>query len=321
MTEKNRYFQGEFLGRWVAGELSQDELQSFENWLAEHPEEKAHFAEMREIWQASAQFEISPVRHADENWQIVAEKTSQAATNITPIRRSFTRWASAVAAAAVILIGLYWWQISRVTTISVPRAEQLTHILPDGSSVTINAESSIQYKKSSYSTDRQIALTGEAFFQVTPGESFRVISGFASTEVLGTSFNVKARDKKVAVSCATGRVSVSSLQAETSAVILMPGFATTVLENKSPHPPTQMAVAALSGWRNGEFYFNSTPLTEVFAEIERQFDVSITANKDFSGLPFTGQFDRTTINETLDIVCLTSGLRYTTRADNEFIIR
>ncbi len=321
MTEKNQYYQGEFLGRWVAGELSRDELQSFENWLAEHPDEKPHFTELREIWQASAQFKIAPVKHADENWQTIAKRTAQAPPNITPLRRNFSRWASAVAAAAVVLIGLYWWQISQVTTISVPRAEQLTHTFPDGSTVILNAESSIQYKKNSYSTDRRITLTGEAFFQVSPGESFQVISGFASTEVLGTSFNVKARNKKVAVACATGRVSVSSLLVDSAAVILAPGYTTTVEEYESPQPPTEIAAGALSSWRNGEFYFSSTPLAEVFAEIERQFDVRIISTKDLSRLPFTGQFERTTINEALDIVCLTSGLSYTVRADNEFLIR
>ncbi len=321
MTKKNQYYQEEFLGRWAAGELSRDELQSFENWLAAHPEEKIHFTEMREIWQASAQLEISPVKYAEENWQVVAEKTSQAPANVTPIRRNFTRWASAVAAAAVILIGFYWWQISQITTISVPRAEQLTHTLPDGSTVILNAESSIQYKESSYPADRQITLSGEAFFQVTPGESFRVISGFASTEVLGTSFNVKLRNNKVAVACASGRVSVSSLQVDTSAVILTAGHATTILENESPHPPTEIASAAVSSWRSGEFYFSSTPLADVFAEIERQFDVSIVSKNDLSGLPLTGQFERTTINEALDIVCLTSGLSYISQANNEFLIR
>lgn len=321
MTEKNQYYQGEFLGRWIAGELSRDELQSFENWLTEHPEEKPHFMEMREIWQASTQFEIAPVKDADENWQTIVSKTAQAPTNVTPLRSNFSRWISAVAAAAVVLIGLYWWQISQVTTISVPRAAQLTHTLPDGSTIILNAESSIQYKESSYSTDREITLTGEAFFQVNPGKAFRVISGFASTEVLGTSFNVKARDKTVAVACATGRVSVSSLLVNTAAVILVPGYATTVLENESPQPPMEIAAGALSGWRNGEFYFSSTPLADVFAEIERQFDVIIVTNKDFSGQPFTGQFSRTTVNEALDIVCITSGLNYIIQGDNEFLIR
>lgn len=322
MNKAKNYHDGEFIGRWAAGALSADEQQAFERWLAENPAEQKQFAELREVWQISAQMDFPPVQYADVVWDAVSKQTIKKAPNITPLRRPVWPRFVAVAAAVIILLGFYgWWQSARVFEISVPSAAQLIHTLPDGSQVTINAASSIRYHKSSFMENRQIELDGEAFFEVKPGIQFRVLSGFAVTEALGTSFNVKAWGKKVAVTCASGKVQVSSSQLTASPVILTPGFGTVVAENQPPQPPQSQNAKQLAAWRDGEFHFISTPLAEVFAEIERQFAVQIEVKKSARYLVFTGQFDKNDVRAALDIVCLSSGLSYALTAEKQYVIR
>ncbi|MFQ5771306.1 MAG: FecR family protein, partial [bacterium] len=110
--------------------------------------------------------------------------------------------------------------------------------LPDNSEVNLNAESSIKYPPKSWAKQREVILTGEAFFKVAEvGTPFSVRSGFVVTSVLGTSFNVRARGIQVEVACVTGKVSVKSLQKAYEPVILSPGLASLVQQDSAPAQP------------------------------------------------------------------------------------
>lgn len=82
--------------------------------------------------------------------------------------------------------------------------------LPDGSIVLLNKNSEISYP--SKFEERNVQLTGEAFFEVTPNPTkpFKVISGENEITVLGTSFNVKSTSESMEVEVSTGEVEMKS---------------------------------------------------------------------------------------------------------------
>lgn len=81
--------------------------------------------------------------------------------------------------------------------------------LPDGSQVYLNQHSAISYEANF--TPRTIALDGEAFFRVLPGESpFTVTTAHGAIEVLGTEFNVKTTAKEVVVDVNKGLVEIKT---------------------------------------------------------------------------------------------------------------
>ncbi|MBS1660853.1 MAG: FecR domain-containing protein, partial [Bacteroidetes bacterium] len=98
--------------------------------------------------------------------------------------------------------------------LSTPRGGQWHVELPDGSEVWLNAASSIKYPTSFLKNDREVEITGEAFFQVksSPSAPFIVKAPLTTITVLGTSFNVDAysSDSTVETTLVNGAVKVSA---------------------------------------------------------------------------------------------------------------
>ena len=213
---------------------------------------------------------------------------------------------SAIAAGLLVLIGL--WQLLFVMPQSKVAAEmgsQTEYLLPDGTVVHLNADSQITFNKRKFRSDRYLVLNGEAFFNVTKGSSFRIETPNGEIMVLGTSFNVYSRDDLFKVSCVTGNVMVSSknqtvsVKANESAE-LKGGILKASHDDK---------ISYITGWINGDFYFENAPLNLVFDEIERQFNIKFARrnmDKDF----FTGSFNNKDLNTALEIVCIPMGLKY-----------
>ncbi len=90
----------------------------------------------------------------------------------------------AAAAVVALLIGSSVFMNLYTLEVDCPRGEHLTHILPDGSQIELNAETSIQYRPYWWSFSRAVKLQGEAFFEVEKGSSFVVSSQVGTTTVL-----------------------------------------------------------------------------------------------------------------------------------------
>lgn len=210
-------------------------------------------------------------------------------------------------AASILIIILFsvFYLNSLPTRIIASNGENIDHFLPDGSRVIINAGSEISYYENDFIEKRSIELKGEAFFSVVRGNKFQVITYLGEIEVLGTSFNVFARDKSFNVECLTGRVGVL---AGKSNVVLEQGEKAELNNNKI-FKTSNIDVNKIATWRIGEFNFDNKPLISIFEEIERQFDVNIT----FTGIDnrfFTGNFSNKNLNEVIETVCLPMKLEY-----------
>ena len=93
-------------------------------------------------------------------------------------------------------------------------AETRNVILPDGSSVLLNRHSSLSYPKRFKSDNREVQLTGEAYFEVSKDQKhpFIVQTEHINVQVLGTHFNVDAyrNSPEVKTTLLTGSVAVSN---------------------------------------------------------------------------------------------------------------
>lgn len=323
MINKNKFQDDGFIARWISQDLSETEAAEFEQWLASNPEDKKNFEDLKNIWDAYGEIKLKQGLSKEERWQKIRDRVY-----LTPeSRRTFSKslnWRNlSYAAAAVIVFGFIytWWNTTRLETVVAHRGSKTTATLPDGSEVTLNAESSIKYSSRKWQKNREVLLAGEAFFKVEAvGTTFSVKADLATTEVLGTSFNVKARGRKVEVSCVTGKVSVKSNKASHNPVVLRPGFASTVVQNQKPSAPYQFNIDEMTGWTIGEIYFQSTPLPQVFDEISRQFDIDIDVKANIANLTFTGRITDSDLNQALETVCLSSGLKYQAKDESAFII-
>ncbi len=319
MNDKAKFQDDDFIGRWISQDLSEAEALEFEQWMAANPAEKKTFDELKSTWEAYGKIKLKQGLSKEERWQQISDRVY-----LTPESESEKRPLTAriISFAAAILIGFVsYWNISRLESIVAPRGSRIAATLPDGSEVTLNAESSLKYNPKKWQEKREVILAGEAFFKVEAvGTPFLVRTDLSTTEVLGTSFNVKARGQTVVIACVTGKVTVKSNQKTGDSVILNPGFASMILENKKPSAPYQFDIDQVTGWIKGEIYFRSTPLNQVFEEIARQFNLEIEVQADIADLTFTGRFTDSDLNKALAAVCLSSGLKYQVTSGSTIIV-
>ena len=155
-------------------------------------------------------------------------------------------------------------------------------------------------------------LDGEAFFKIIKGGDFTIGTAEANISVIGTSFNIYSRNGHFSVKCETGSIVVAVKSFEISDT-LQALQAMDIL--KTPEQPeiTRYKIEKLSSatWINGEFYYDNSPLVEVFKEIERQFNVNITISKQILHRRYSGYFNKNhDLTEALTLVCAPMELKY-----------
>lgn len=188
------------------------------------------------------------------------------------------------AAAAVVLLCLSVWtaylymQPATIQTVST-LAETRTVRLPDGTSVTLNHYSSLSYPERFKSDDREVELSGEAYFEVSKDSKhpFIVQTETIDVQVLGTHFNVDAYpdNPDVKTTLLTGSVAVSNKN-NSVRMVLKPNEVAIYnkVEQKLTRKVLENAGDEIS-WRHGEFIFDDLPLQEIARELSNSFGTTI----------------------------------------------
>ena len=211
-------------------------------------------------------------------------------------------WSYAASLLIPILLFCHFYAVTE----NAARGEQTEVQLPDRSMVTLNAESKISYKPIEWWILRKVTLEGEACFEVKSGSRFSVLSGLNRVSVLGTTFNVYARPEAYRVTCLTGKIEVN-IDRET--VVLQPNMQATCRERKIILT-SNVVPAAATGWMQGKFVFDGTPLREVIAEVERQYNINVASDYDSNHL-YSGVFTKTEKpEEVLEIIGKSFGITF-----------
>ncbi|MDH7447718.1 FecR family protein [Aquimarina sp. 2201CG14-23] len=273
-----------FLGRWLANDLSEKEKKDFET--------SQEYLAYKDILRGVEKFE-RPV--FDIETGLKKQKEFNKTYVDTPKSKviKLRTWIYSAATVAVILFGLKT-MFFNTTKVSTAMAETKNWTLPDNSVVTLNADSSIEYDQNSFLEDRTLILKGEAFFDVAKGSQFTVNTKNGDVTVLGTEFNVYSRNTTIEVHCFEGKVSVSNSKNTT---ILTPGKGTKSLNNQT-FTPLEIKESK-PGWIQQKSTFNQVRLARVIAELERQYDVTFTANDIDTNRLFSGFFTHTDLNKAL----------------------
>ena len=237
-------------------------------------------------------------------WDNISQKISDEEDKVKKVPIKIWRYTGMVAIITIIATFsiLFLNQPDEVLILS-SLGKTTEEILPDESKVFLNAYSSISFPED---WKRELTLDGEAFFEVPEGEAFLVKTDCGSVQVLGTSFNVFARDGDFEVSCKTGRVKVF-IPKKSIEENLAPGQ---IISLKSDIIKRMDRSPELMGkWQVGEFYFNNQPIIDVFEELQRQFSIEIEFDGPENQI-FSGYFTNKSLENALNMVCLPSGLQY-----------
>ncbi len=224
------------------------------------------------------------------NWQAIENGIRQ--QNIpTPVR-----WLKPLLVAASILLllsaGVWYLSTADSRTINFYKTQfsQIKHItLPDGSKVTLNANSELTLSADwSKTGDRQVWLNGEAYFEVekkpATHQKFVVHTKDIDVEVLGTKFNVNTRHAKAIVSLEEGKIKLS-LHGKTNAILqkyagrkvieMKPGEVVKLDTVTGIQLAAETNIDFRSGWVRNEFHFDNTSLKDIGIMIKDVYGYSL----------------------------------------------
>ena len=235
---------------------------------------------------------------------------------IKPRIIKWQRYAVAASFFIVLLAGALWlnYQAShRIMVVETQNSETKELLLADGTTVTMNSASKIEYLKSFSDSIRQVYLTGEAFFNVIPGQrKFIVVTKNNRISVLGTKFNIWARNEVARVIVEEGKVSFENLNSSEGEGFILKANQMAISKNKQIETPIDLTdTENFLGWLKGKIVFNKTALQEVVEELSRVYDINIKLeNLTLAHHSISGSFEKKPIKDILEAICLTLDLQF-----------
>jgi len=280
--------------KWLANDLTEDELKAFES-LEDHD---LH----TQIIEDAAYFKASHFSIAEG-----FEKLESRLPKEVPVRKlNWIKPLLRIAGVFVVGIGVYFLLFANNLTHVKTLASQKTTIeLPDASAVTLNALTEISYNKSRWNSNREVHLDGEAYFKVAKGEVFDVITEEGTVTVVGTQFNVKQRSNYFEVKCYEGIVRVV---AQGTTKELLAGDTFRLYGDDLTFNSTSYQ---LPQWTKDVSDFRSVPFSEVIAELERQYNITVAYNTENAARLFSGGFVHNNLDNALKSITEPLELTYT----------
>ena len=371
MTQNNRIWV--LMSRRLSGEATQAESDELRQLLEQAPDKAyllgvlhTYFADLRSDDASRAEEDVDlekkfrrivdPLDTASPPDITEVPDTADLAGYASKSRRPFRRILGYAAAAACLFC--LTWGIYRLISGPEPylplgrgihneevlarAGARTTLLLPDGTRVQLNSNSKLRYDRGFNSQNREVALEGEAYFEVTKdaGKPFIVHAATLDIEVLGTSFTVKSypQDATVEATLLKGAIEVRRKGSQNTAqVILNPNEK--VVFSKFPDPDSTGRRSAPAGddhrrsmagmavdhirtdlpdsekvetaWMYNRLVFDGDNFPELATELERWYDVTIFfRDEQLNHYRFSGVFTTESIEEALKDLQLTADFTY-----------
>lgn len=346
------------MARCLAGEATADEQQTLQHILQQDSDLQQQYDLLKTMW--SPQREESQNDEGEkENISRILELAIQHQHETTeeraPVLKMFSRPRTlviALSSAAAILILLYlgWMfkpgntptasaRVQPVQTLVTENGSKTRTILPDGTTVWLNAGSHISYNQNFLGATREVKLEGEAFFDVVKNAKHPFIVHVANYDirVLGTEFNVKSypQDKTVETTLIRGLVQVTKQGKEKQKPIYLHPNEKLIVEKIAANPPAALPVIRSraednnqyiikpldstiketdrveTAWVYNRLKFDDDSFEELAGKLERWYNVTIIFDDDaVKKLHLHGSFENETIEQALTALEIATPFHY-----------
>jgi transmembrane sensor len=347
----------------MAGEATIQELEELDKLVAQHPEWK-FFAEQfvaeneTAITNDTTHAEAAWAAHA-ANMQLTGRfqdvvndpKEESAAAPVWPIDRPHT-WKKGVTRLAAILLlaaGIFYLfnnpskqTIQTATNEVVTKKGSTSRVkLPDGTQVWLNTDSKLTYAGDFTGLNREVMLTGEAYFDVVKDSSrpFIIHTDKINIRVLGTAFNVKnyAGDDIVETALIHGRIEVTFNDRPAEKIILKPNEKLVVRKDQAtmqivPGVPAGAKVTlnnislahdslvVETAWMHNKLAFTDESLLNIIRMLERRFDVTVEfKNEEVKTFSYTGVYENESLEKILELLSVSQKFTYSIKAQQVVI--
>ena len=341
--------------------LNEDELGTMNRWLNDDESHRKEFAALRSAWIISGYDAGKKRFDTRKGWAAMDKKLKPTKTawlaKMSPLRYAASLLLCVALGSAVSIIFSHRqpetppMQTSmHTTTVFAPLGSKSAVTLPDGSTVWLNAGSEIEYKTDFGIENRNIKLTGEAYFDVKSDSlnPFNVHVQGMTVRALGTRFNVKAYpdDNTVTATLEEGIVDVLihasdgknivqsvKLQPKEQLVVQktdeateQPVVATTTpAQTQETDLQTNMQAPAFkemtiipnvntalsTSWKDKKWIISDEPLDRFAENLERRYNISIRFDsEELKNYKFSGTFENETVEQILFALSLAAPVNY-----------
>ncbi len=293
------------IARWIAGQISDTD---FKKQVSD--DDYAAYIKLRKALQL---YEHTQSEVPDAVYQNIKTQISKAKHS----SRQFNLYKLAIPVAAVLLLffAVNYFLSPAMFSVKTAYGETKKTVLPDGSVAWLGPHSTLSYDKDGWDANREVKLTGSAYFEVKKGRRFRVITSNGKVSVLGTKFEVKSIADLFKTVCFEGKVMVQTLQKN---VILEAGQSV----QQYDHQFRKQAISYNQpDIRSQTTRFAQTPLKYVLQDIENQYNVKFVNKGVNPMILFTGTIPRTDLKLSLDLVSKALKIKYKQRDGHTIIIK
>ena len=312
----------EYIINFLARKESPEDVQKLKEWLAVDPARRNELKQWLAAWDSVGMMDIADQFDTEKAYQRFVFRVGAEAVPKTAPKglRTDAVFKTIYRIAAIFLVSFalgifshYYWeknhseQVAYIENI-VPLGSKSEIKMPDGSTVSLNAGSTLRYPTDYGKTKRDVSLAGEGYFEVVQqtGKPFTVYTTMANITTLGTEFNVKAYSDEnvVETTLIKGELAVEHGEAIDAfdRIVLKTGqklsVTTTDIQPKVVQLEPDMAEAEVS-WKEQSWRVESETLQDLAVKLERRFDVHITVDDQLKNDRFTGTFKNESLEQVL----------------------
>ena len=285
------------------------------------------------VWRKHQPGEFMSQELSDHILSRILQHIEDPASTVESKKRTGVLWLAWAAAILIIMgIGIYFKnsgspsataELAEGKSKSVPFNRYIS--LPDGSTVILQAGSSLTYNGNFKGNTREVSLLGEAYFDITKDTSrpFIIHTGEVQTIVLGTAFNIKAwpEQKNITISVTRGKVKVArkaqllAILTANQQVVYHPGQDKEELKNVD-------ANELVTDWTKKDMVFNVISFEKIAEMLMNRYDVKIQfANPKMRKCDLRANFSGTeSLEHVLSVLCKVLGADYHKINDKQIVI-
>ncbi|MBQ8502157.1 MAG: FecR domain-containing protein [Bacteroides sp.] len=325
----------DMLFRYYDGALTEEDCRFVEKWIGESVENRrrakriqifclsmdmARVLPMVDVKQA-----LTRIHRQMEQKEGYAEKENRQRFNGY---KGLLIWVQRIAALLFIpmLISMFW-DHSEALPDKIEEAEMIevstnpgmtaTVELSDGTVVTLNSSSSLQYPSEFVGETREVRLKGEAFFAVAKDAKRQFLVHTPNNSriaVYGTEFNVDAyaEDETIQTTLVSGKIGFSYLDKSTRHSLMMkPGQKAVYHACRKEVRLKEANVDVETAWKDGRLIFRDTPFEEVLRSLTKRYNVKfLIKNPALKHQSFTATFTKQRLERILEIFHISSNIQF-----------
>lgn len=300
--------------KYLEGSANESERLQLLNWLREKENRKA-FNKYKLEWGKNMIRGQFP-GNGEESWNRLNSKLIQKSYNSWQQRTIRREWLYKVAAIFffVINIGSFAWHfshksqdVSETSTTVITENGQISKVeLPDSSQVWLNSGSTLSYNNHFSIENRDLVLTGEAYFDVSKNESlpFVVDCGGLKVKALGTRFNVNAYDvrKSAQVVLEDGVVELIDNKTHNAFYRMKPGDFVEINLKSNSYKSETVNTMRFTSWKEGIINIYNLSMNEVIKQLEQRYNQQFELTSEVKDLYYTFTIKNETLEDILKLM-------------------